>query len=301
MNYLHETHILQTAMLILQSEATHREQAAVAQLVERQVVLEIQMRGRVHSQEVFTKLKWDLLESTESDKIKVRQFIMSCVDRDRLSSLDEVIGTISTIASASSGFLALFFEEFKPVFGVIAFVTILFFWIGYRVTKILHSVEYRFVVILSFLPYLLFAMISPALPLVAPNPYAESALRILPLFIPLLIIGIGTRKMWKWLTNSYFGNWSPWDSLVKDKAEGKMKYIVRFLANYWYAIAVWFYGFAAYLLTVISIGSPGYLSPSVYAVAFISLFMVIVAKWIIDSDMDQYVTRLRVKKQEMSI
>lgn len=243
---------------------------------------------------------WTLLDSQENDKIKVRQFLTSCVNRDRLASLDETIGTASTIATAGFGFLALFVEDLKPLFGVITFVTILFFWIGYRFAKIVHSIEYRMVIISSFIPFLVFVIITPIIDIVPLDELIKYSMRMLPFFLVLIITPKGIRRTWKWLTDSQFDDWNPWDSLIEERASGKQKTIARFLGLYWYCMAIWFYGIAAYALTIGLSLSMSYLDLSTVIGLIAVISMVFSVKHLIDSENSGFLQRIEIKRSKFS-
>ncbi len=243
---------------------------------------------------------WTLLDSHENDKIKVRQFLSSCVNRNQLASLDEAIGTASTIATAGFGFLALFVEDLKPLFGVITFVTILFFWIGYRFAKIVHSIEYRMVIISSFIPFLVYVIITPIINIVPLADLFGYSIRMLPFILVLIITPKGIKRTWKWLTDSQFDDWSPWDSPIEEKASGKRETIARFVALYWYCMAIFFYGFAAFILTIVLSLSMSYMELSTVFAVIVVISVVIVAKIIIDSENSDFLQRIEIKKSKFS-
>ncbi len=243
---------------------------------------------------------WTILDSHENDKIKVRQFLTSCVNRDRLASLDEAIGTISTIATAGFGFLALFVEDLKPLFGVITFVTILFFWIGYRFAKIIHSIEYRLVIISSFIPFLVFVIITPIINIAPLDDLIGYSIRMLPFILVLIITPKGIKRTWKWLTDSQFDDWSPWDNPIVENAPGKWKTIEIFVGIYGYCIAIWFYGFAAFILTIVLPTSLSYLQLSTVLPSIIVISFVIIAKYFIDSENSDFLQRIEIKRSKFS-
>lgn len=99
----------------------------------------------------------DRYEDTGDSRKDVRRFLRRCVNPDRLYSLDEIAGVVSTLATVALAFLALSLSDYRLVFGVLTAVTSVFFWIGYRIGKIRHAIDVRFAVILSFVMFLYIA------------------------------------------------------------------------------------------------------------------------------------------------
>ena len=129
----------------------------------------------------------------------------------RLYSFDELIGTIVTLSTVSLVFLALTLQDLKFYFGVASFISTLFFWVGYRIAKILHSIEIRLGIVASFFPFLFFSFILPLFEFLRENALLNLAFGLIPLGIAFVISMPLVLRVWRWLSNDTPNNWTPWD------------------------------------------------------------------------------------------
>ena len=158
---------------------------------------------------------WKILGQDLQAKNKVRRILNSSVMKSRLESLDEAIGTIVTLTAALFALLALTFIEYQIVFGFTSIAITIFFWVGYRIAKILHAIEIRFMIISSFMTfvfwYLFFGLI------LSLSSLSEGVLETLLVAsvssFGLLLIALGCTKIsdriWRWLSSGELRNWSP--------------------------------------------------------------------------------------------
>lgn len=94
-------------------------------------------------------------------KMALRNFLRSTVNKDRLFSLDEGVGTLSTVTTIGFGVLALAWLEMRAVFGLLSFILLTFFWLSYRIARVLHAIEIRVWLVKSFQWFLPIALSVP--------------------------------------------------------------------------------------------------------------------------------------------
>jgi hypothetical protein len=177
---------------------------------------------------------WEFPNTDLEDTQKLRQLLNSCVDEKKLSSLDEAIGTIVTLTAAGFALLALLFPEFQQIFGFAAIITTIFFWITYRIAKILHAIEIRFLVIISFFMFLFWFVYLELISFVSFfEGYLGTIFTLIFSTIGIILIGVicvkASNRIWTWLSNDSLHGWSPLSSKVlgtKDKENRESGFLV---------------------------------------------------------------------------
>jgi hypothetical protein len=172
-------------------------------------------------------VEWEILKSNLKNSQKVRRFLESCVNAKRLQSLDEAIGTIVTLTAATLALLALIVLEFQVFLAFVTIITTLFFWVSYRIAKILHSIEIRIMIISCFFTFLFWFIFFGPIMVISRglDEYIGTLFMIIYSFAGITLISLfctkASDRIWRWLSLDVLDGWSPLGLIVLNTEDDK--------------------------------------------------------------------------------
>jgi hypothetical protein len=146
--------------------------------------------------------------------------------------------------------------------------------------------EYRIVVVTSFIPFIMLVVFGPLVSSV--GFIRRSIILFLPFTTAYVLTGLGIPGLWRRLTNSQLVGFSPWD--IRDDSMS----VRRYTDIYSNTLPVYLYGLGAYVFFVLLPSLP--ILPLVVLYLFtIAPFFMLLTKYLVDNGSFDTLERIRNK------